>query len=157
MMTTWAKDHPHPSTRTLLPVCCLVIPGKSADMIDMPACQPHFGLLSSSIHCGPLLLNINAIWVTALCALTATRRGAGSCMNASYVKNPCAYTLALKGTIPSCTSRCHAQGRTCTRVRLAASMMTLILLCQVPPGQHHRHPSLQPRHQRQRPGDLPVV
>ena len=51
MMTTWVKDHPHPSARTLLPVCCPVIPGKSVDLVDMPACQPLFGLLSSSIYC----------------------------------------------------------------------------------------------------------
>ena len=37
MMTTWVKDHPHPSVKTLLPVCCPVIPGKSADLVDMPA------------------------------------------------------------------------------------------------------------------------
>ena len=156
-MTTWVKDHPHPSARTLLPVCCPVIPGKSADLVDMPACQPLFGLLSSSIYCGPLLVNINAMWVTALCALTATRRGAGPCMNASNVGNSCACTLALRGNIPSLTSSYHAQGRTCTRVRLAAAMMTLILLCRVPPGHHHCHPSPQPRCHCQRPGDLPVI
>ena len=60
-------------------------------------------------------------------------------------------------TIPSWTSRCHAQGRTCTRVRLAAAMMTLILLCRVPPGHHHHHQSPKPRHHCQRPGYLPVA
>ena len=114
-------------------------------------------ILSSSIDCGPLRVNINAMWVTALCALTATRRGAGPCMNASNVGNPCVCILALIGTMPSWTSRCHAQGRTCTRVRLAAAMMTLILFCQDPPGHHHRHPSPQPRRHCQRPGELPVA
>ena len=103
-------------------------------------------------HCGPLRVNINAMWVTALCALTATRRGAGPWMIASNVGNPCACILALRGTIPSWTSSGHAQGRTCIRVRLAAAMMTLILLCRV-----SRHPSSQPRRHCQRPGDLPVA
>ena len=91
MMMTGVKDHSHPFARTLLPICCPVIPGKSADLLDMPACQPLFGLFSSSIDCGPLRY---AMWVTALCALTATRRGAGPCMNASNVGNPCVCTLA---------------------------------------------------------------
>ena len=48
------KRSPHPSARTLLLVCCPIIPGKSADLVDMPTCQPPLRIVEQQHSLQPI-------------------------------------------------------------------------------------------------------